>query len=253
MSVLVRRSPSDDLRSRSGATARQVHLLLAVNSADKLLVPTQRQAQTFPAHVRGRITVIHDGIDTDRVNPREGAVVQIPGTRLRFRKGDEVVTFINRNLEPPAAFTFMLSLPKLLKARPQAHVVLVGGDGKGYSPSPPARKTWKQTLLDEVGDRFDLSRVHFVGAVPLLHVRRFDAGFACACVSDIPFRSIVADAGGYERWGACGRIANPSVEEVIEDSVNGRLIDFFDVEAWSSVLTEALADPAKLKSMRAAA
>ena len=45
----------------------------------------------------------------------------------------------------------------------------------------------------------------------------------------------------------------PPVEEVIEDGVNGRLVDFFDVEGWSATLIEALAEPARFEAMRVAA
>jgi glycosyltransferase involved in cell wall biosynthesis len=33
------------------------------------------------------------------------------------------------------------------------------------------------------------------------------------------------------------------VQEVIEDGVTGRLVDFFDVPTWSAALTDALARP----------
>ena len=52
-----------------------------------------------------------------------------------------------------------------MAARPDLQVVMVGADGKGYGPAP-ADTTWKQLLLDEVGDRLDLKRLHFVGRVP---------------------------------------------------------------------------------------
>ena len=45
----------------------------------------------------------------------------------------------------------------------------------------------------------------------------------------------------------------PPVEELIEDGVNGRLIDFFDVKAWSKALIEALAEPRRFMPLREAA
>ena len=44
----------------------------------------------------------------------------------------------------------------------------------------------------------------------------------------------------------------PPVEEVIRDGVNGRLIDFFDVAAWSDALIEGLSHPERNAAMRAA-
>ena len=41
------------------------------------------------------------------------------------------------------------------------------------------------------------------------------------------------------------------VQEVIKDGVNGSLVDFLDVEAWSAKLIEALAKPEKFTLIRA--
>jgi glycosyltransferase involved in cell wall biosynthesis len=43
------------------------------------------------------------------------------------------------------------------------------------------------------------------------------------------------------------------VAEVIEDGVNGRLVDFFDVKGWSDAITDALARPEAYLQMREAA
>ncbi len=246
---------STTLASRVAVTARQGHLLLAVNGADKLLAPTRWQAATFPADVQSRMTVIHDGIDTDRVRPAEGdAAVEIPGTGLRFRKGDEVLTFINRNLEPHrGCHIFLRALPAVLAARPEAQVVIVGGDGRSYSPSPGPDKTWKQVFLDELGPRLDLSRVHFVGKVPyatfvdLMRVTRVHAYLTYPFV--LSWSMIEAMSAGALVIGS----RTPPVEEVIEDGVNGLLVDFFDVAAWSKALIEALAEPARFDDLRHAA
>jgi glycosyltransferase involved in cell wall biosynthesis len=45
----------------------------------------------------------------------------------------------------------------------------------------------------------------------------------------------------------------PPVEEVIEDGVSGRLVEFFEVPGWSAALTEALANPAALRPLAQAA
>jgi glycosyltransferase involved in cell wall biosynthesis len=43
------------------------------------------------------------------------------------------------------------------------------------------------------------------------------------------------------------------VEELITDGVNGKLVDFFDIKGWSAALIEALAEPERFMSLRAAA
>jgi glycosyltransferase involved in cell wall biosynthesis len=45
----------------------------------------------------------------------------------------------------------------------------------------------------------------------------------------------------------------PPVQEVIKDGINGRLIDFFDINMWSEMLINALAEPHRYDGLRAAA
>jgi len=242
-----------DLGRRLRTSARKAHLMMALAEADAALAPTRWQASTFPSPWRDRISVIHDGIDTERVRPNPAASLTLPGGRV-LRVGDEVVSFVNRNLEPYRGYhIFMRALPAVLKARPEAQVVIVGGDGASYGPAPGGGRTWKQIFLDEVRDGLDLSRVHFLGQVPyaqflsLLQVARVHAYLT------YPF---VLSWSLMEAMSAGGLIVasrTPPVEEMIRDGGNGRLVDFFDVAGWSAALVEALANPAAGDRLRQAA
>jgi glycosyltransferase involved in cell wall biosynthesis len=76
------------------------------------------------------------------------------------------VTFVARNLEPLRGYhVFMRALPRILKARPRAEVVVIGGEGTYYGAPPPGT-TWKSIFLDEVKGRIDTARVHFTGHLP---------------------------------------------------------------------------------------
>src|SRR5262249_46490461 len=109
--------------------ARSAPQLLALSHAEKFLSPTQWQASTFATFIRNRITVIHDGIDTEGVRPFAEATVHIPKLGRPLRRGDEVVTFVSRNLEPYRGYhIFMRALPRLLAERKDAQVVILGGD-----------------------------------------------------------------------------------------------------------------------------
>ena len=75
--------------------------------------------------------MIHDGVDTDRIAPDAAATYQVPGGPL-LKSGDEVLTFVNRNLEPYRGYHILMrALPKLMAARPNCHVVMVGGAWHG--------------------------------------------------------------------------------------------------------------------------
>lgn len=242
------------VHSRITIAAGCAHLLMSSADAHKILAPTRWQAQSFPDYLQNRISVIHDGIDTVRVAPDSSVRVTIPGTDVSLQSGDEVLTLINRNLEPSRGFhIFMRALPGVLNARPDARVVIIGGDERSYSPPPRAGKTWRQSMLDEIGGQLDLSRVHFVGKVPyqmfvdLMRVTRVHAYLTYPFV--LSWSLLEAMSAGAFVIGS----RTPPVEEVIKDGVNGRLVDFFDVPGWCAALIEALAYPEKTEAMRKAA
>jgi hypothetical protein len=153
---------------------RNIPMTLALLDADIGVAPTPWQASAFPEVLRSRLSVVHEGIDTDLIAPR-------PGTRIPVRNGpaftreDEIVTFVNRNLEPHRGFhTFMRALPA---RRPKAHVIMVGGAGDSHGPPPRSGASWKDVLLRELDCQLDLSRIHFVGRVPYrCHLRPRDHG-----------------------------------------------------------------------------
>jgi glycosyltransferase involved in cell wall biosynthesis len=242
------------VRSRIAIAAGCAHLLMSSVDAHKILAPTRWQAQSFPDYLQKRLSVIHDGIDTVRVTPDASVRVTIPGTDVTLESGDELLTLINRNLEPSRGFhIFMRALPAVLKARPNARVVIIGGDERSYSPLPGPGKTWRQVMLDEVGGQLDLSRVHFVGKVPyqtfvdLMRVTRVHAYLTYPFV--LSWSLLEAMSAGAFVIGS----RTPPVEEVIKDGVNGCLVDFFDVPGWSAALIDALANPEKADAMRLAA
>ncbi|HEY8048979.1 MAG TPA: glycosyltransferase, partial [Ramlibacter sp.] len=146
---------------------KNTHLLHALNDCDAAVAPTEFQKSRHPAWALDRIRVIHEGIDTQRFRPDANAAVQLHNPAVTLRPGDEVVTFVVRQLEPYRGYhVFMRALPLLQQLRPNMRVVLVGADGTSYGAQPPPGKTWKGIFLDEVKDRLDMSRVHFVGRVP---------------------------------------------------------------------------------------
>jgi len=233
-------------------TTLQAPLLLAMHTADAAIAPTRWQAQTFPAHFQERISIIHDGIDTERLQPNAHAQITV-GSHI-FRCGDEVLTFVSRNLEPYRGYhIFMRALPEVLRARPNAHVVIVGGQDVGYGPLHASRKPWKQIFLEEVKDRLDLKRVHFVGTIPyasfvnLMCVTRVHVYLTYPFV--LSWSMLEAMSAGALVVGS----ATPPVEEIIQHGSNGLLVDFFDCQRWSATLIEALAEPDKFQPLRQAA
>ena len=96
----------------------------------------------------------HDGIDTDLVAPKPDAALELDNG-AKLTRDDEVVTFINRNLEPYRGYhIFMRALPELLKKRPNAQVVMLGGDETSYGARPPRAKHGSRFLLMRCAIKF---------------------------------------------------------------------------------------------------
>jgi glycosyltransferase involved in cell wall biosynthesis len=169
--------PSTDEGEVCRLRLKNLNNLLHFEVADAGISPTHWQASTFPETFRKKITVVHDGIDTQAIAPNPAVSLTLKksdGQDLHLNKSDEIITFVNRNLEPYRGFhSFMRALPALLKERPKACVLLVGSDDVSYGARPSKEKygadKWKDVFIQEVrpliGDA-DWSRVHFLGHVP---------------------------------------------------------------------------------------
>src|SRR5207237_7896922 len=148
-----------------------------------------------------------------------------------------------RNLEPYRGFhVFMRTLPKVLEACPKAQVVIVGADGISYGRLPGDGTGWRQHLLAELGDRLDLSRVHFVGWLSYAQYLAILQVSSAHVYLTYPF---VLSWGLLEAMAAeCLVIASrtPPVEEVIESGENGHLVGFFDREGLVEQICTALQD-----------
>ena len=245
--------PTSGLDGHIGLQLKNATTLLALADCDLGISPTNWQQSTFPLHYQSKIDVIHEGIDTSRVRPNPQARLTLPNGR-EVGSSDEIVTFVVRNLEPLRGYhIFMRALPEILKRRPNAQIVIIGRDGLSYGLPPPAGKTWKSVFLDEVRDRLDLSRVHFMGGVPY---QSFISALQVSSAHVYLTYPFVLSWSALEAMSAgCVVIGSdtPPVREVINAGENGVLVPFFAVDELAGRVIEALREPAKFASMRQAA
>jgi glycosyltransferase involved in cell wall biosynthesis len=247
-------SSAPTLASLQRLRLRNTHLLHAIAAADAGLSPTRFQRDRHPDWFRDRISVIHDGIDSERFKPNPRASVSLSSAGVTLRPGDEVVTFVARQLEPYRGYhIFMRALPLLQKLRPNARVVIVGADGVSYGAAPPAGQTWKNIFRDEVAPQLDMTRVHFVGKLPHTLLTQLMQVSAVYTYLTYPF---VLSWSLMEAM-SCGCLIVGSrtapLEEVIRDGHNGLLVDFFDPQALAAKVADALARRDSLGGLRAAA
>jgi glycosyltransferase involved in cell wall biosynthesis len=236
------------LRARNGVN------LLAFQAADWGHSATLWQRSLHPPEMQSRISALHEGVDTDVVRPNPKARFRLPTSGRVLTKGDEVVTYVARNLEPYRGFhVFMRALPELLRRRPQAEVVIVGGDGVSYGAPPPPRSTFRDMMLQEVGEKLDLSRVHFLGTLDYDAYLKLLQVSAAHVYLTYPF----VLSWSFVEAMACGCLivgsATPPVLEVLKDGENGLAVDFFAIRQLTERIVQALAEPQRMKKLRLAA
>ena len=214
--------------------------------ADLALSPTQWQASTYPLSFRKKISVIHEGIDTNSLIPEDNVQINLKdGTSLS--KSDEIITFVNRNLEPCRGFhTFMRSLPNLLELRSKAHVFIVGGDDISYGMTPQNDLSWRAKYLKEISNDLTknmLKRVHFVGTLPYKNFIQLLQISTVHVYLTYPF---VLSWSLLEAMSlGCAVIASDTqpLHEIIKNGKNGILVDFFDSKALASEINNLMNKP----------
>jgi glycosyltransferase involved in cell wall biosynthesis len=98
-------SDDDRLRIRT----KNAPILIDLAQCDRGLCPTAWQRQQFPDLFQSKLTVLHDGIDTDFFRPKAGMRLKLPN--LDLAHVEELVTYVARGMEPYRGFPqFMVAL-----------------------------------------------------------------------------------------------------------------------------------------------
>lgn len=239
------------LDARLTLRMRRAPLLSALETCDHGIAPTDWQRATHPVEFQAKIDTIHDGIDTAAVRPDPNARFPLPDGRV-LAAGDPVVTYAARGLEPYRGFPgFMRAVPRILDARPDATILVIGGDGPSYGAGPKEGGTWREAMLREVPA--DPRRVIFLGHLP--H-DRFLAALSVSAVHVYLTYPFVLSWSMLEAM-ALARVVVGSdtapVREVIRDGVNGLLVDFFSADAIAGRVIDVLADPGAFTGLGRAA
>ncbi|MEB3219300.1 MAG: glycosyltransferase family 4 protein [Nostocales cyanobacterium 94392] len=243
--------PIDPLTADDEARIRikNAPILIDLYSCDRGLSPTYWQRQQFPPEYQSKITVSHDGIDTNYFQPKPGAKLVIPRINLDLSKVEEIITYVARGMEPYRGFPqFIETVTLLQQKRPNCHVVIVGEDRVAYGKQLPDDQTYKQLMLEKVP--LDLTRVHFTGLLPYSEYLQV---LQASSVHVYLTRPFVLSWSMLEALSTgCLIVASNTapVTEVITDGVNGLLVDFFSPEEICNRVEEVLDHPYKMSSIR---
>ncbi len=227
----------------SGVRAKNCVNLQALALEQSGQVPTVSQWQTYPGWARPSIKILEEGVNLELCKPdpavrrktlKVGALTVTPKQKL--------VTYVARNLEPYRGFhVFMRALPKILAARPDVVVSVVGGDEISYG-APHPNGPWREVLLAELRGKIDLTRVHFLGKIPYeQHLSLLQRSDAHVYLS-YPF---VASWSLREAL-ACGCVVvggdTATVTEFVRDRQTGLVVPTLNPEAVADGVLEALAN-----------
>ena len=207
--------------------------------------------------MRDRLTVMHDGVDTDLHSPGPHSPGEGRDRTILARWGvpadAEVLTSITRGMEPHRGFPeTMRALALLQKRRPRLHALIGGEDRVAYGAKLPDGESWKGRMLAELGQGsgLDLSRVHFTGLLSrpdmVAVMRASDAHVYLTVPFVLSWSLLDAMACG------CLLVASDTspVREFVEDGVTGLLVPPHDPAALAARVETALDGGDALRRMR---
>tara|TARA_B110000003_G_C16617930_1_gene522002 strand:- start:686 stop:1930 length:1245 start_codon:yes stop_codon:yes gene_type:complete len=225
--------------------ARNAPFLKSYIDSDALISPTNFQKNTSPDFLKKKINVIHDGIDTKILKPRDDYFVEFEDgnkKNIRLTREDKIITFVNRNFEPYRGYhKFMESLPDIANENPDTYFILVGGDKVSYGNIPDGNKSYKNIFYDKVKDKINnRDRIIFTGHVDYKVLIALFGITSAHVYLTYPF---VLSWSMLEAMSVGALVIGsrtPPVEEVIKHNKNGMLVDFHDTKGLSELVNTIL-------------
>lgn len=212
--------------------------LLNLEQCDLGITPTAWQFKLHPQAYQSKLKICHEGIDIE--SGGRGLVERCKvADDLSISSDDKIITYVARNLEPYRGFhSFMRAISIVLKNNPTVRVVVVGGDDVSYGRQPIGYDNWRLKMLDEL--ELEKSRIHFTGKVSYQEYKRILAISTVHIYLTYPFvlswSLLEAMSSGCIIVGS----KTSPLEEVIEDSHNGFLVEFFDYEGIAKKVLDVL-------------
>ncbi len=215
-----------------------------IQTVDLGTTPTLWQRDTFPVSFHDKMYVCHDGIRTDRLGPDPRVALGLGRLKRDLTRDDEVFTYIARNMEHTRGFhIFMRALPRILAARPDARVLVLGGNDVSYGRKSDHPGGLRAEMEAEVGDAVDWNRVHFLGSLPYSSFCQVVQLSRCHIYLTMPFvlSWSLLESMAMQATVVASDVA--PVREAVEHGQTGMLVDFFDPGALADQVVDVLANP----------
>jgi glycosyltransferase involved in cell wall biosynthesis len=241
--------------SRLRARSRNATILLDLEACDAGYAPTYWQWSRLPVEFQPKVSVIHDGINTDlwkpanvdRAGPRQIGDWTIPA-------GTKLVTYVSRGFESMRGFdVFMQVAKRICDERNDVVFAVVGEDRICYGGDKQftGGKSFKEWVLSR--DVYDLKRIRFLGRMPPTNLARLLG------VTDLHLYLTTPFVLSWSMLNAmaCGAVVlasdTPPVREVVHNGRNGLLAGFNDLDRWCHLANEVLNVPAAYPPLGVAA
>ncbi len=241
-------SELDRLRAR----ARNAMILLDLHNCSSGYSPTGWQRSIFPAEYRGKIRVIHDGIDTELY--KHGGDARKRLGKLGIPSDRKIVTYVSRTFESMRGFDiFMRVARRIAASKPDVVFLVVGGDKGGYGGDAKhiKEKNFREHVLSQ--GEFPLSQMRFLGRVKPEVLATVLAASDLHLYFPVPFvlSWSLLDAMGC----GCPVVASDTapVREVIAHGETGLLAGFYAIDELAQRALELLEDPQRGRELGEAA
>lgn len=213
---------------------------LEICDCDSIVVPTFWQASQFPPHLKERLHVVHEGIDTHYLSTlKSGETPTFPF--LPDNPDIQILTYVSRCFEEYRGFPQVISaISELQKLRPNLHVLMVGSDGAAYGRPRSDGLGWSEWAKSSIP--LDHTRIHWLGSLQESEYHKVLAISDVHLYFTVPFvlswSLLEAMATG------CAIVASSTgpVQEVLVDRQSALLVDFFDTTETVTALHELLSD-----------
>ena len=219
---------------------------LALLQSSASVVASRSQLLSFPKRLQQRLTLLPEGVDLHQIKPDPTACLAIPEMGLEFKAGQQLVTFISRDLEPLRGLRQLMQCwPLVTKTLPEAQLVLVGDRGQGYSLQQPEGDGHLEDALGKLPEIIDRGKIHCLGSLPHSDMLKLLQCSACHVALSYPYTL---------SWSvlealACAApiISNPdspiAVELQSEASGILAMVSFNDVDGLALRIIELLQNP----------